>query len=97
MRRQRVSKEDEIGELFEATRGRKVKKAELKPAASDGADAKSRKEVDSHIEGKAETVGKKAKKGMKGEDKDLQQILGAIKAAPKDDKVKGKKGKKKPR
>ncbi|EPT01842.1 hypothetical protein FOMPIDRAFT_1161063 [Fomitopsis schrenkii] len=96
-RKRKSHKEDEIDELFEATLGRKVKKAELKPIATDDADEKSRENKAAQKEGKIEKAGKKSKKGVKDADKDLQDVLGAIKAAPKDDKVKGKKGKKKDR
>lgn len=98
-KRKRTShKDDEIEELFEATLGWKVKKAELKPAPTEGADQKSRGLEDvQQKEDKTVKAGKKSKKGVKDGDKDLQDVLGAIKAAPKDDKVKGKKGKKKDR
>lgn len=98
-KRKRTShKDDEIEELFEATLGWKVKKAELKPAPTEGADPKSRGLEDvQQKEDKTVKAGKKSKKGVKDGDKDLQGVLGAIKAAPKDDKVKGKKGKKKDR
>ncbi|KAH9831022.1 ARM repeat-containing protein [Rhodofomes roseus] len=92
-RKRKAQKEDEIDVLFESTLGRKVKKSELKPVGGGDVDGKTRVEVDKDEEpARAGKKGKKRKGEMKNEDKDLRDVLGAIKAAPKDDGGKGKKG-----
>lgn len=69
-KRKRVSRKgDEIDELFESAIGKKVKRAEL-----------------GVVEPKQSTEDKVKKHGKKSaEDKDLEQVFGAIKSAPKDD------------
>ncbi|KAL1937556.1 hypothetical protein VTO73DRAFT_13051 [Trametes versicolor] len=91
--------QDEIDALFDATLGKKTKKAGLAstaPAQEDGATeaaagkAKKHREGD-HKEKEAKGKGKSKKRkerdeGDDAEDKDLKDILGAIRAAPKEDK-----------
>ncbi len=69
---------DEIDQLFEAKLGKKVKKAELSNAPA---------KVDQDSEEHAKNEKKKHRKD-KGEaaDKGLDAVLGAIKAAPKEEK-----------
>ncbi|RPD62032.1 ARM repeat-containing protein [Lentinus tigrinus ALCF2SS1-7] len=81
-------KQDEIDALFDATLGKKVKKAELststpeaKPSKEDtGTPAKSKSD-------KGEKKSKKRKdRDEGGTDRDLTDVLGAIRSAPKEDK-----------
>ena len=71
--------EDEIDQLFEEKLGKKVKKAGLGVDAS----APSAPKVNQKVEVKEK---KRRKHDAAAEDRDLQDVLGAIKAAPKDDK-----------
>lgn len=90
--------QDEIDALFDATLGKKTKKAGLASTAAqeDGATevaagkAKKHREGD-HKEKEAKGKGKSKKRkerdeGDDAEDKDLKDVLGAIRAAPKEDK-----------
>ena len=81
--------QDEIDALFDATLGKKVKKAELSTAASKS----SKEENDTPRKAKSSRDEKGEKKSKKrkdrddgGVDRDLTDILGAIRSAPKDDK-----------
>ena len=69
---------DEIDEVFE-TLGKKVKRAELK---ADEVDAPAK--TDTAKEAKKEK--KRRKRDDDAKDKELEDVLGAIKAAPKDEK-----------
>ncbi|EAU82466.1 hypothetical protein CC1G_08217 [Coprinopsis cinerea okayama7 len=84
-KRKRAKADNEIEELFDATLGRKIKKAAL----GDGIGATS--------ENKETPKPEKAKKKDKssGEDPSLAAVFGAIKAAPKHDDSNPKKKKKK--
>lgn len=76
-KKRKVRADNEIDQLFEEKLGKKVKKAGL------GGDATSQPAAPK-VDG---TKDKKRRKGEdEGKDKDLKDILGAIKAAPKDDK-----------
>lgn len=75
-RRRKEAPEDEIDVLFGERLGKKVKKGELKP--KDEKSVKSEKGDEVHDE-----RGKAAK--VDTADKDLKDVLGAIRAAPKDD------------
>lgn len=69
--------EDEIDQLFEEKLGKKVKKAGLAPEVAPAPQA---------VAGRKEGKDKKRKKGEDDvKDKDLKDILGAIKAASKGD------------
>ncbi|TBU50501.1 ARM repeat-containing protein [Dichomitus squalens] len=79
--------QDEIDALFDATLGKKVKKAEL--ASVD--KIKGKEDVESKSKSKTKDGEKKSKKRKDEEegaaaDKDLSDVLGAIRSAPKDDK-----------
>ncbi|KAI0356684.1 ARM repeat-containing protein [Trametes cingulata] len=85
--------QDEIDALFDATLGKKVKKAELasaKAASEETSPQKDKKERNEQEKGeKGKGKSKKRKEREEGEgavDKDLKDVLGAIRAAPKDDK-----------
>ncbi|CDO74124.1 hypothetical protein BN946_scf185043.g174 [Trametes cinnabarina] len=95
--RRKGQPQDEIDALFDATLGKKVKKAELASAAKEVAEtrndivekAKEVKEKSEKEKGKSKSKSKKRKEREEGEeavDKDLMDVLGAIRAAPKDDK-----------
>ncbi|KZT66809.1 ARM repeat-containing protein [Daedalea quercina L-15889] len=95
-RKRKLQQEDEIDALFEATLGRKVRKGELKSTESDEKGVRSEKDVrakGAKLDGKAKRKTKRAEE----EDKDLNDVLGAIRAAPKDDERRGKKAKRKDR
>lgn len=90
--------QDEIDALFDATLGKKTKKAGLASTAAqeDGATEAATGKVKKHREGvhdekvvKGKGKSKKRKERDEGddaEDKDLKDVLGAIRAAPKEDK-----------
>ena len=84
-----VPLQDEIDALFDATLGKKVKKAELSTSASKS----SKEENDTPRKAKSSRDEKGDKKNKKrkdrddgGADRDLTDILGAIRSAPKDDR-----------
>ncbi|KAI0637703.1 ARM repeat-containing protein [Trametes polyzona] len=95
--------QDEIDALFDATLGKKVKKADLAGAAPppgpDTGKAKSQgaeeekgakepakeKEKEKGEKGKGKSKKRKERDGDAG-DRDLEDVLGAIRAAPKEDK-----------
>lgn len=84
--------QDEIDALFDATLGKKVKKAELASADKTGTGDKVESPSKSKSKAKGEKDGdkksRKRKKGEEGavEDRDLSDVLGAIRSAPKEDK-----------
>ncbi|OSD01821.1 ARM repeat-containing protein [Trametes coccinea BRFM310] len=82
--------QDEIDALFDATLGKKVKKAELASAAKEVAEPKGDAvEKVKKVKEKSKGKSKKRKEREEGEDevdKDLKDVLGAIRAAPKEDK-----------
>ncbi len=91
--------QDEIDALFDATLGKKIKKAGLTSTAAaqeDGAAEVVAGKATKHGEGdnkekeaKGKGKSKKRKERDEGddvEDKDLRDVLGAIRAAPKEDK-----------
>ncbi|KAI8985005.1 ARM repeat-containing protein [Trametes punicea] len=90
--------QDEIDALFDATLGKKVKKAELVSAAKELAESKEksgdkvkgskeRSEKEEGEKGKAKSKKREVpEEGESAVDKDLKDVLGAIRAAPKEDK-----------
>ena len=85
--------QDEIDALFDATLGKKVKKAELASADKTGTSDKVESPSKSKSKAKEKEKGgdkksRKRKKGEEGavEDRDLSDVLGAIRSAPKEDK-----------
>lgn len=84
-------KGDEIDQLFEAKLGKKVKKAGLGPDVAPSQPASvPKEEANETVKDGKEAKEKKRRKrdqgDLNGKDNDLKDILGAIKAAPKDDK-----------
>ncbi|KAI0643707.1 ARM repeat-containing protein [Trametes meyenii] len=89
--KRKAHKQDEIDALFDATLGKKVKKAELAAPAVDNEQETDKARVEKERGGekgeKAKGKSKKRKEREEGvEDRDLANVLGAIRAAPKDDK-----------
>ncbi|KAH9894177.1 ARM repeat-containing protein [Cubamyces lactineus] len=93
--KQRAQSQDEIDALFNATLGKKVKKAELVSVAKEKIDSVTRNghAVDGgrHLEREKGRKGKRREERDEGGnavdvDKDLKDVLGAIRAAPKEDK-----------
>ncbi|KAH9853868.1 ARM repeat-containing protein [Lenzites betulinus] len=92
--------QDEIDALFDATLGKRVKKAELASAppvreepVAEVVDAKAKKHRSEGEREKGEKSKGKSKKRKEreegeggAEDRDLKDVLGAIRAAPKEDK-----------
>lgn len=81
-KKRKTRPEDEIDQLFEQKLGKKVKKAELKTEEPSQLEA---------VEVKKER--KRHKKDGEAKDRELEDVLGAIKAAPKDEKRHHKKKK----
>ncbi|KAI0771524.1 ARM repeat-containing protein [Trametes elegans] len=85
-RARKAHSQDEIDALFEATLGKKVKKAELATAnATEGDSHRKHEEKEKSEKGKSKSKKRKERDG-ESEDRSLQDVLGAIRAAPKDDK-----------
>ncbi|KAI0676770.1 ARM repeat-containing protein [Trametes maxima] len=88
--KRKAHKQDEIDALFDATLGKKVKKAELAAPTMDIEREADKTQVEERDDKKSERGKGKSKKRKEreegGEDRDLKDILGAIRAAPKDDK-----------
>lgn len=86
--------QDEIDALFDATLGKKVKKAEL-AGAEDGKEetnATHSKECGDDVKSKGDRKSRKRKDREEGgASKDLEDVLGAIRSAPKDKGAKKKK------
>ena len=83
--------QDEIDALFDATLGKKVKKAELASNDKTGTGDKAESPSKSKAKEKEKDGDKKSRKRKKGEedaveDRDLSDVLGAIRSAPKEDK-----------
>ena len=87
--------QDEIDALFDATLGKKVKKAELastdKIGTGDKEESPSKSKAKVKEKEKEKDGDKKSRKRKKGEegaveDRDLSDVLGAIRSAPKEDK-----------
>lgn len=70
-RKRKIRPENEIDQLFEETLGKKIKKAQLDADAFDDAAVKNADDLTN-------------KKQLQAEVKALEDVLGAIKAAPKD-------------
>ncbi|KAI0829359.1 ARM repeat-containing protein [Trametes gibbosa] len=95
-RRGKGQPQDEIDALFDATLGKKIKKAELASAAQVPERVSTEEKAKRHSgEGrekseKGKGKSKKRKERDEGEgtveDRDLKDVLGAIRAAPKEDK-----------
>lgn len=88
-RKRKSRPEDEIDQLFEQKLGKKIKKAGLAPETPPPTVA-----LEQETQAKDPKERKRKKGDDDGRDKDLKDILGAIKAAPKGED-KGRKHKKK--
>ena len=77
--------QDEIDAVFGAALGKKVKKAELAAAADGHTTSKAASDV-RRKEHKGEKRGKRKRARDEGADVGLEDVLGAIRSAPKEDK-----------
>ncbi|KAI0334862.1 ARM repeat-containing protein [Cubamyces sp. BRFM 1775] len=90
--KQKARSQDEIDALFDATLGKKVKKAELASSAKEQAGIATQSyHTVSERSHEKEKRGKSKKRkeredGGDAVDRDLRDVLGAIRAAPKEDK-----------